>query len=148
MTRDRTSLGKQPLVERRALFAPPKNETVPCIRPVQINSTALRRVVSDTSQYSAVVLIWRSTCGVLGLGGKRRYRCGSLNSRSGALNYAVAKAAAFFLFLLQPSRPKTPRPVAKSGRAAGSGVADAISKGTPTLSDSVYAIAGPEGGEI
>jgi hypothetical protein len=31
-------------------------------------------------------------------------------------------ASAAFRFLRQPSRPKAPRPVAKSGRAAGSGV--------------------------
>ena len=33
----------------------------------------------------------------------------------------AAIAAVFFRFLRQPSRPNAPRPVAKSGRAAGSG---------------------------
>jgi hypothetical protein len=36
---------------------------------------------------------------------------------------AAAIASASFRFLRQPSRPITPRPVAKSGRAAGRGVA-------------------------
>ena len=35
----------------------------------------------------------------------------------------AATAATFFRFLRQPSRPSTPRPVVKSGRAAGRGVA-------------------------
>ena len=42
---------------------------------------------------------------------------------------AAGAAAAFFRFLRQPSRPNAPRPVAKSGSAAGSGVAS----GLPTL---------------
>src|SRR5580700_7921004 len=36
--------------------------------------------------------------------------------------YAAAIAAAFFRFLRQPNKPIAPRPVAKSGRDAGSGV--------------------------
>ena len=36
--------------------------------------------------------------------------------------FAYAKAATAFRFLRQPSRPIAPRPVAKSGRAVGSGV--------------------------
>jgi len=40
-----------------------------------------------------------------------------------AVCQAAAIAAAFFRFLRQPSRPIAPRPVAKSGKAAGRGVA-------------------------
>jgi len=46
---------------------------------------------------------------------------GGLFSFSCAAVQTVATCALFFL--RQPSRPKAPRPVAKSGRAAGSGVA-------------------------
>ncbi len=37
-----------------------------------------------------------------------------------------AASAAAFRFLRQPSRPIAPRPVAKSGSAAGNGVADGV----------------------
>jgi hypothetical protein len=40
---------------------------------------------------------------------------------SGFVQAAAARAAALFRFLRQPSRPKPPRPVAKSGRADGRG---------------------------
>jgi len=46
---------------------------------------------------------------------------------------AAARAAEFFRFLRQPSRPNAPRPVAKRGRAAGSGVAVTL-----TLSNPMY----------
>ena len=39
------------------------------------------------------------------------------------VGHVPAIAATVFRFLRQPSRPITPRPVAKSGRAAGRGVA-------------------------
>jgi hypothetical protein len=52
---------------------------------------------------------------------KDRQRAGPSKIRSGF--FQVASAAAF-LFLRQPSRPNAPRPEAKSGRAAGRGVAD------------------------
>src|SRR5580704_1421546 len=39
------------------------------------------------------------------------------------LYQAAATAAAFFRFLREPSRPTAPRPVAKSGKVAGRGVA-------------------------
>jgi hypothetical protein len=38
----------------------------------------------------------------------------------------AALVAAFFRFLRQPSRPKPPRPVAKSGKAAGRGVVSSV----------------------
>ena len=44
-------------------------------------------------------------------------------------------AAAFFRFLRQPSRPNAPRPEAKSGRAAGSGVAPGAGAPLPNPSE-------------
>ena len=41
---------------------------------------------------------------------------------------AAARAAAAFRFLRQPNKPIAPRPVAKSGSAAGSGVAVIVGK--------------------
>src|SRR6185437_11630976 len=52
---------------------------------------------------------------------KGRQRCGLSEIRSGIFDQAAIAADAF-RFLRQPSRPNAPRPVAKSGSAAGSGV--------------------------
>jgi hypothetical protein len=46
----------------------------------------------------------------------------------------AAIVAAFFRFLLQPKKPNAPRPVAKSGRAAGTGVAEGVPKNEPVES--------------
>jgi hypothetical protein len=55
---------------------------------------------------------------------KTASRGGLSEVRSGVFDQAAASAEAFFRFLRQPNRPNAPRPLAKSGRAAGSGVAD------------------------
>ena len=47
------------------------------------------------------------------------------DARSG---FGYAASAASFFFLRQPNRPNTPMPVAKSGSAAGSGVAAKLAK--------------------
>src|SRR5262245_17493061 len=44
--------------------------------------------------------------------------------RNCSLYFRYAANAADFFFLRQPSKPNAPRPVAKSGRAAGSGMAE------------------------
>src|SRR5262245_29907390 len=41
-----------------------------------------------------------------------------------------------FRFLRQASKPNAPRPVAKSGRAAGSGTCDGVPSGVPTSATS------------
>jgi hypothetical protein len=51
---------------------------------------------------------------------------------------AAAIAAASFRFLRQPSRPIAPRPAAKSGRAAGSGVVNEESKLRLPESEKLY----------
>ena len=51
---------------------------------------------------------------------KDRPRGGLSEIRSGVL--IRLRSAAAFRFLRQPSRPKAPRPLAKSGKAAGNGV--------------------------
>jgi len=48
---------------------------------------------------------------------------GSFRNQIRYFDQAAAKAAALFRFLRQPSRPSALSPVAKSGRAAGRGVA-------------------------
>jgi hypothetical protein len=75
-------------------------------------------------------------------------RAVSLKSQSSALIMRLRKQRRSFVSCANRTDPKAARPVAKGGRAAGSGVVDANSNGTPAVSDSVYAIAGPGGGEI
>ena len=56
----------------------------------------------------------------------------SLRKPIRCLDQAAAITPAFLRFLRQPSRPIAPIPVAKSGRAAGSGVMDAVKVGKST----------------
>src|ERR1700678_3839641 len=51
---------------------------------------------------------------------KGRLASGLLLNMTSVFDQAAASAAAFFRFLRQPSRPNSPRPPPKSGRAAGS----------------------------
>ena len=52
---------------------------------------------------------------------------GAVSPKSGRCFDQAGSAAAFFHFLRQASRPKAPRAVARSGSAAGRGVADMAS---------------------
>src|SRR5664279_3341569 len=53
------------------------------------------------------------------------------------LDQAAARTADAFRFLRRASQPITPRPVAKSGSAAGNGVADAVVTSSTTHDASV-----------
>jgi hypothetical protein len=70
----------------------------------------------------------------LGLSANRKTasrRSLEIQYQSGLLIQRAVVAAALFRFLRQPSRPNAPRPVTKSGRAAGSGVADTAGVAVP-----------------
>ena len=59
-TRVRTSSDKQPPVGTQEFFLSPRRIALwSRLRPIQTNSTAFLIIASDTSQYSAVVPIWR-----------------------------------------------------------------------------------------
>src|SRR5690242_15519930 len=73
---------------------------------------------------------------------KERPPCGGLSEfRSVSLDHA-ARAAAFF-FLHQPSRPNPPRPLAKSGSAAGSGVSEPIETARRFTSEKLSKVSSP-----
>jgi hypothetical protein len=62
----------------------------------------------------------------------------SLRNPIRCLDQAAASAVAFLRFLRRESRPNAPRPVAKSGSAAGSGVAavNSVKSVVPKVSES------------